>query len=293
MKSKTAVKVSTIAALLVMGAVQVSADDAANIGKQLTAKYGSAIVKAQLVAQMRVSYDGREGQKQESKTETTATIIDPSGLAVVSLSATSPAETYRSMMDEGMDIQSQVTDVKLRMSDGTETPAKIVLRDKDLDLAFIRPAQKPAQPMPYVDLTQAAKPECLDEIFVLCRLGKVANRALSVCLDRIQATVDKPRTFYIPGFASMTSDMGAPVFNLEGKAVGILILRSSPGGGDDGGLGVGSMGMLPMILPAADIQKVAKQAPENEAKTATAPAPAKADSSEKPAAKPAAAKPKK
>jgi hypothetical protein len=53
------------------------------------------------------------------------------------------------------------------------------------------------------------------------------------------------------------------------------------------------MGMLPMILPAADIQKVAKQAPENEAKTATAPAPAKADSSEKPAAKPAAAKPKK
>ena len=50
--------------------------------------------------------------------------------------------------------------MKILLDDGTEVPAEIVLRDKDLDLAFIRPKAKPASPMTSVDLTKSGPPSC-------------------------------------------------------------------------------------------------------------------------------------
>lgn len=273
-----------LAAATAMIATAVNADEIASAARAVVQKNENAIVKVQIVTQTQMSMDGKETTKRENKSETTATIIDPSGLAVVSLAATNPMEAFSGMGfdDEGINMKSDVTDVKFRMNDGKEIPAKVVLRDKDLDLAFIRPSQKQPQPMPYVDMTGSVRPEKLDQVVVLGRMGKVANRAISACLDRIQAVVEKPRTFFVPGAASMMSDMGSPVFGLNGKSIGLLILRTTPRGDvDDGGFGVGSMGMLPMILPAADIVKVAKQAPE-EAPKAAAPAPKPATTPAKP-----------
>lgn len=291
-KTRIALITCTLLATAALG-VQVKADDTAAAGRQIASKYENAIIKAQLVTEMSMSMDGRES-KRESKTETTATIIDPSGLAVVSLSAINPAETYTSMgFGEDLNLKSQVTDVKFRLSDGNEIQGKIVLRDKDLDLAFIRPSEKPEKPFQCVDLSQNAKPDRLDQIFVVSRLGKVAGRALSVCLDRVQAIVEKPRTFYVPSFVSMVSDMGAPVFSTDGKMIGLLVLRTMPRGGEDSGFGMGSSGALPMILPTSDIIKVAKQAPENELKTVDTPSKPKASTPAKPVqAKPAGGKKK-
>ena len=41
-------------------------------------------------------------------------------------------------------METEVNDIKILLEDGAEVPAEIVLRDKDLDLAFIRPKAKPA-----------------------------------------------------------------------------------------------------------------------------------------------------
>src|SRR5690242_12735510 len=68
------------------------ADDVAAAGRQIAAKNENAIIKVQIVSQTKMSMEGRETTKRESKTESTATIIDPSGLAVVSLSAANPTE---------------------------------------------------------------------------------------------------------------------------------------------------------------------------------------------------------
>ncbi|MFB3895191.1 MAG: serine protease [bacterium] len=242
-------------------------------GKEISAKWQKAVVTIQLVSKQRVSYGGRESSGDESKSEAIGTVIDPSGLVVMSLFATDPRSRFMELMAGGDDeeqykIQSDITDVKIVLADGTEIPSKIVLRDKDLDLAFIRPIEKPAKPLTAIDLAQSKSVAILDSIVVLSRLGKVANRVPAVAIDMIQAVVEKPRTFYIPGGKADSGDLGAPAFAIDGKVAGIILLRSIPMERSARFSGLGGSGLLPVILPASDILEVAKQAPTSAAAAA-------------------------
>ena len=83
-----------------------------------------------------------------------------------------------------VEITTEPTDVKIRLSNGRELPAKIVLRDEDLDLAFLRPTTKPETPLVALDLTDAAKPALLDQVLVLSRLGRVGGWTAGAALLR-------------------------------------------------------------------------------------------------------------
>src|SRR5437899_2682910 len=143
-----------------------------------------------------MSMGGRD-QKSESKTDTTGTVIDPSGLTVVSLATTDPGsmvkDAYaRAIAARGGDMsqfkfESELSDVKIVLADGTEIPADVVLRDKDLDLAYLRPSDKPAKPVPFIDLKRDAKAQVLDEVIVVNRLSQTANRAPAISVGRIEA----------------------------------------------------------------------------------------------------------
>jgi S1-C subfamily serine protease len=216
-------------------------------------------------------------------------VIDPSGLVVMSLTASNPVEMYSRMMagrEEAGGISSEVKEAKIRMADGTEMPAKFVLRDRDLDLAFARPAQKQASPFEFVDLSQDGKADVLDQVLVLSRLGKTANRVSCVSLERIRATVDKPRNYYVMDDRIMSSfeNLGAPAFDSSGKVLGLILLRMAPTGGSPS---MGDEGVVPIVLPASDVLEVAKQAPEEALKEPKTPEPAKPaakESKPKPAA---------
>ena len=263
-------------ALAVVGgstAFPARADDAAKSGREILAKCQQAVVTVKLAIKQSVSMSGHD-QKSESKTETTGTVIDASGLTVVSLSVTDPSsamkDTYARMITaRGGDIsqfkfESELTDVKIVLTDGTEIPAEVVLRDKDLDLAFLRPSDKPAKPLPFVDLAQDAKAQILDEVIVVNRLSQVANRVPAISIGRIEAVVDKPRTFYVLGQSMWGYALGSPVFSLNGKLVGILFLRSAKAQTDQASgfmfSNLNVFGMMPIILPASDIVDGAKQA---------------------------------
>jgi S1-C subfamily serine protease len=257
-------------------------------GKDILAKWQKAVVTVQIVSKQRMSYGGRESSGDENKSEAIGTIIDPSGLVVMSLFATDPSSRFNELFSGGGDEESQfkmaseITDVKILLPDGTEIPAKIVLRDKDLDLAFVRPIEKPAKPLLAIDLNQNAPLQTLDSLVILSRLGKVANRVPAVTIDMIQAVVEKPRTFFIPGGQSDSGDFGAPAFALNGKVAGIILLRSIPieRSGRSMFGGMSGLGMLPVVLPASDILEVVKQVP------ATIPAEEKKAEEKKPAEKP-------
>ena len=117
-------------------------------------------------------------------------MVDPSGLTVLALSACDPTEMYQRMMSEEASkfkLDIEVTDLKILLDDGTEIPSEIVLRDKDMDLAFIRPKTKPASPMAAVDLAKAApgpgarpghhpEPPQQRRGPRLCRLGRAYQR---------------------------------------------------------------------------------------------------------------------
>jgi S1-C subfamily serine protease len=229
-------------------------------GRDIFNQNQHAVVTVQVV--LKVSYPGA-GKSSENRQEITGTVVDPSGLTVLALSACDPSEMYQRMMaDQGAQnkLETEVTDVKILLEDGTELPAEIVLRDKDLDLAFIRPKAKPASPMAAIDFSKSAPVQILDEVITLNRLNSAAGRAYAASVERISAVIQKPRTFYIPDSNMTSTTLGSPAFALDGKVVGMLVMRAISAKGTASRSYRDSMTSI--ILPAEDILKAAKQAPE-------------------------------
>jgi S1-C subfamily serine protease len=256
-------------ALAAAGAPVLAQDDRA-AGREIVKKWQNAIVTVRVVLKMRVSVGGREMQSMDESVETVGTVIDPSGLTVLSLGALNPGAMMNKMMGGGgngqerMEFGSEPSDVKLRLPDGRELPARIVLRDEDLDLAFLRPTAKPDRPLVAINLADEGKPALLDSVVVLTRLGRVGGWTPAASLQTIGAIIEKPRTFYVIETGS-AGGMGTPAFTPSGKVVGLLTMRSiqtgrtgmfSMVGGSEG------LGLLPVILPAADVRDIAQQAPE-------------------------------
>ncbi|HRK35172.1 MAG TPA: hypothetical protein PLJ47_11310 [Candidatus Hydrogenedentes bacterium] len=245
------------------------ADEIAEKGRAVLEKSKGSVVTVRIVVKQQFSMPQFGSSEEESKSEATGTVIDPSGLTVLSLNATDPTAMLEDMLSaggrEGIEIKSTISDLQILQNDGTEIPAQIVLRDRDLDLAFLRPTEAPKEPLPALDLATAATPGVLDPIITLNRLGRVASREYSVSLERINAIVTRPRTFYVMGNDPTQTNLGSPAIALDGNPIGICVLRTVKSTGDSGMMGMfggSSDNMLPIIIPAADVLEVAKQAPQ-------------------------------
>jgi S1-C subfamily serine protease len=250
---------TSVAAALVLAALAVPAraDELAAKGREIFNKHQHAVVTVQEV--LKVS-SGSSSRSSESKQDLTGTVLDPSGLTVLALSACDPTEMYQRMMGEDYArsrVETEITDMKILLDDGTEVPAEIVLRDKDLDLAFIRPKTKPASPMAAVDLNKASPAQVLDQVVTLNRLNSAAGRAYAASVERISAVIQKPRTFYIPDSTMTSTTLGSPAFAYDGNIVGVVVMRAVNARGSSA-----RNSMASIILPAEDIAKAAKQAPE-------------------------------
>lgn len=250
--------------------IPLAAQDNRAAARDVVKRWQEAVVNVRVVLKMRMSMGGREMQASDDPVDTVGTVIDPSGLTVMSLGSLNPGALMSKLMASGggsgqpaVEITSEPTEVKIRLSNGRELPAKIVLRDEDLDLAFLRPTTKPETPLVALDLTDAAKPALLDQVLVLSRLGRVGGWTAGAALYDVGAIIEKPRTFYV--LAGASSGMGTPAFLTNGRVVGLLTLRQIEAGRASMASMMGgteSMGMLGVILPAADVLEIAKQAPE-------------------------------
>lgn len=246
------------------------------------AKHKEAVVTVKLVISTKMNMMGIQSHKSENKSEITGTIIDPSGLTVVSNFSTDPTAIMRSMsfsmggQNMKMETQTDITDAKIVLADGTELPAKMVLKDKDLDLAFLKPKEKPAEALPHLKLATSPAPGILDDIITLGRLGRIVKRTPTVGISQIRAVIKKPRTYYVTGMLD-TASMGCPVFNAQGQPLGLQVVKMKPiksqGMGMLAGMGSGMQSFLqPVILPCEDVTEVAKQAlAAKDDKTAEAP----------------------
>ncbi len=238
------------------------ADEVSDKGREIFKKQQRSVVTVQVVQRISASSGGNAAEPRESKQDITGTVMDASGLTVLSLSAADPTEMYRRVYDTSrFKVESEITDVKILLDDGTEIPSEIVLRDKDLDLAFIRPKAKPAAPMAAVDFAKSSPAQVLDTVIALNRLGRAAGRAYSASVERVSAVVQKPRTFYIPDSTMTATSLGSPVFALDGQIVGIIVMRTIAASGA-GMNNFRSDSATSIILPAEDIFKAATQAPE-------------------------------
>jgi S1-C subfamily serine protease len=263
----------TIVCLLVLALAGAQSPDERAAAREVVKKWQDAVVNIRIVLKTRMAMGGREMQTSEETVDGVATIIEPDGLAVMSLATLNPAGMMTRIMgqstgpaDERFQMTSEPTDLKIRLSDGREIAAKIVLRDEDLDLAFIRPTAKPEKPFISLALGDEGRPQPLEPVVLVSRLGRVGGWVPAASLQWIQAVIERPRTMYVVDSGSgFGGGIGTPVFMLNGKLAGLLVLRSMSGsrpgmfsmmGGSEG------LGLLPVILPAADIREVAKQANE-------------------------------
>lgn len=245
------------------------ADELADKGRAVFKTYQHSVVTVQIVVKSKVSVGGMGAQANENRQDVTGTIIDPSGLVVVSLSGTDPGQMFQNVVsgmgdeDSKFKVETELSDLKLLLEDGTEVPAEVVLRDRDLDLAFLRPKAKMSAPLQAVDLSKSGKAQMLDEVISLNRLGNAAGRAYAASVERISAVVERPRLFYIPESSVTTTALGAPAFTLDGKILGLFVMRTVKGGSGSGMLGMMNQreNITGIIVTAEDVLKSARQVP--------------------------------
>lgn len=222
--------------------------------RALLAKLDPSLVSVKITARVTIAMEGRESGKEEQDNETSGCIVGSGGLVAVSLSSIDPKSMYEDIIGSGPEadkfkIQSEITDIKLHFSDGKEVPGEVVLRDKDLDIAFIKPKTPLGYTVAVLDLANAADARILDQVLVVSRLGKSANWASRARMERVNTVLTKPRKMYM-----LTSeDVGAVVAAPDGKIIGIQMLRKVVGAGKD------QPEVLTVVLPAKDILADARQ----------------------------------
>ncbi len=223
--------------------------------RQVVQARGDAVVMVTARLQVRANVNGQE-QTSERQAQANATVLDAGGLTVLSLSTLQPdtlmarAMSGRGRANVHVDITSEPLEIKMHLAGGRELPAKLVLRDEDLDLAFIRPTAAPDAAWVHIDAPSAA-PALLDPLLVVERTSEATGWSIAASVGMVQFILDKPRTYYQLAWPSLAeSGLGSPVFDLKGNFVGVILLRN-PGPRAAPALG---------ILPADDIRDVAKQA---------------------------------
>ncbi len=239
------------------GALMVRAADSTSVGRELVKRYADAVVGVELVVTIKVKVGDREMPPREQKVEINGTVISADGLTVTSLAEVDPQMAFEAMSGSQRGGQrpellgADFKEVKLRLADGTELPARFVLKDQDLDLAFMAPVAEEAaeagarKTFAYVDLAQAAEGELLESYTLVGRAPKALQRVPVARTTKIMGVVEKPRRLYL-----MTeTSLGVPMFDAAGRVLGITFQHFA-----------NSRRTGFVVLPAEDIAEIAKQA---------------------------------
>ena len=249
------------------------AQDNRTAARDVVNKWQAAVVNVRVVLKMRMSMGGREMQASDDPVDTVGTVIDPSGLTVLSLGALNPGAMMSKIMGSAGGS---------RMQPSVEITTRT---DRRQDQAVGRPGaagahraarrgSRPGVSSTDEEARQAARgdrphrqprsPRCSTRCWCSSRLGRVGGWTAGAALHDVGAIIEKPRTFYVLG--GRHPSMGTPAFLTNGTRGRPLTLRqieSRPGQhGLDDGRDPRGWACLAVILPAADVLEIAKQAPE-------------------------------
>lgn len=219
--------------------------------RKLHQTLADAVVTVRATVSITVTPGDQPAQTQDRTFEQLGTVVSASGQVLLAASSIDPA----SMMDGRMvntqagpmklSAVSEVKEAFIILADGTEIPAKVMLKDKDLNLALIAPITPATETFVSVDTAASEMVVSVDEVIVLGRMDKSFDRCAKVEVDSVSAVLTKPRTFisiHIPV-------TGCPVFSANGKFVGMTSGKFATG--DEGE----SSGMIPVVIPAETLRK--------------------------------------
>lgn len=238
-------------------------------------------------------------QGQEQEQEVTGVMITADGLV---LTSNIPFGGMARLM--GAENTFTPKDIKVLVGDDTQgVEAKLISRDSELSLAWIKIDKAPDSPYAFVDFADNAEAKLGDSLLIVRRMNKFFDRASYVAEARVAGLIAKPRTMIVPSNGFRIQDFGLPVFGSDGKLIGastILIPEGDEASGTDlreifsdapGGLILPAKEVVDATqraleaaatnpIPSADAQPA--QAPEVAPVAAPEPTPAPAPTTPKP-----------
>ena len=253
----------------------------ANAARTIFAKAQKSVVTVKLV--VKISANGHES---EQKIETFATVIDAQGLTVLPAATVDPAAMMRQSMrgrpgSPELKFESSVTESTILLPDGTEIDADVVLKDADLDLAFLRPREagrtfdavtlKPVKTLPAV----------LEPVLLVGRYGQNASRQPWAEVVHMRAVVKGPRVYGLVD-SDGSDALGTVAYAMDGTPLGVFVTKTAGTGSEVRRMGGGDDHVI--LRTADDVLEIAEQArkrPRPQPSTAVppvsmpAPAPAK------------------
>jgi trypsin-like peptidase len=235
------------------------ADEAGEYAKLLS-ETTPALVTVKFVLKM----EGQFG-KRETETEITGLMVDPSGLILCANSKLGLPRVMRSLGS------ATPTDIKVLIGDDTEgLEAKVLARDTELDLAWVKIKEPGDKKFAALDLGKSALVNPGERILSIRRMAKFFDRATMISEGRLAGRTSKPRDLLVPG-GGIDVEPGQPIFTSDGRLVGLVVMQlpdmeemeSNP---------MAFMGMRNdilngLILPIGEVSKAtarAKERPEDE-----------------------------
>jgi hypothetical protein len=229
-----------------------------------THKGSLVVVTAKGLLKAKTSDDPLPDREQQRRT--LGITIGDDGLVVVSNSAIDAAVglagQQAQMNDKVVTIQSASTEfgnVEISYGDTTLLRGKVVRQDVEADVAFILPDAAEVKALnkkfDKVDLSQfAATAEAADMVVGLSRSSAVYGYMPTLVMGRITGVFKGERTFFVTDAGTA---QGVPVFTLDGKPVGVTVVRIIDGQ-PSGVLGTLSAGSIQVM---ANLAREAANAP--------------------------------
>jgi len=147
---------------------------------------------------------------------------------------------------------TEFSEVEISYGDSTLLKGKVLRQDIEADVAFILPDQEAAKAankvFDRVDLSQfAATAEAADQVVGLSRSSAVYGYMPTLVMGRITGVFKGDRTFFVTDAGTA---QGIPVFTLDGKPVGVTVVRIIDGK-PSGVLGTLSAGSIQVMADLA------------------------------------------
>lgn len=231
-----------------------------------------ATVKVVLKTTMKM---GGESMEEESKLSLQGVVVTADGLIMVSNSPFSPKRMMEMLAGEvmpaGMDYKMTPTSIKVIFSnEDKEYDAFLAATDTKLDLAFLKVEGLGDRQLTPVDFGSATDVKLGQQVVAISRLTKSYDYAPYFALGQVCGEIAKPRRAWM--LLGDISQLGLPVFTLNGELVGVLttlapevkdeggdtmgfaiFMRLLSGGGSSGTGGV-------FVIPGQQVKPLVEQA---------------------------------
>ncbi len=224
--------------------------------RALVDQYKPAMVVVTVKGKLEATTSGDPLPTRDQQRRTLGVTIADNGLIVVSNAAidASVGLTGQQARVENKVVKIKTaktifSEIEISYGDSSLLHGKVVRQDVDADVAFILPDKAEAKALkkgkfPKVDLTEfAATAQPADRVVGLSRSSAVYGYMPTLVLGRITGVYKGDRTFFVTNAGTA---QGIPVFTLDGKPVGITVVRIVDGkpSGVLGTLSAGSIQVL-------------------------------------------------